>query len=116
MALADRKVIFLEKVLHDIREAETHADTLIAEAKEKAAHILTKGKADADAFVVERKQKVLEQKAEALSFRKKELEKEQQKFLKKAEKQADDAATTAVLHKKKALSFLSQEFKTILKA
>ena len=64
MALAYTQVIFLEKVLHDIREAETHADHIITEAKEKAAHLLLKGKADADAFVSQRKQEVLTQKAE----------------------------------------------------
>ena len=44
--------------------------------------MLAKGKADAAAFVAQRKQEVLEQKAESLTHRKKELEKEQQKFLK----------------------------------
>ena len=73
MALAYTQVIFLEKVLHDIREAETHADHIITEAKEKAAHLLLKGKADADAFVSQRKQEVLTQKAEALAHRKKKL-------------------------------------------
>lgn len=116
MAIATTKVIFLEKILHEIRDAETHADHIIADAKEKAALTLTKGKADADAFVSQRKQEILTEKGEALTHRKKELEKEQQKFLKKAEKQADDAATTAASRKKKALSFLSQEFKNVLKA
>lgn len=105
----------MEKVLHDIRQAETRADTLVTEAKEKVAQLLSKGKADADAFLAERKQTLLTEKAAALSARKKELEKEQHKYVKKAEKQADDLASTVAQNKKKALSLLVQDFKSMLK-
>ena len=105
----------LEKLLHDIRQTETRADTLVAETKEKASQFLLKGKTDAEAFLAERKQTLLVEKTAALTSRKKELEKEQQKYVKKAEKQADDLASTVAQHKKKALALLVQDFKRLLK-
>ena len=101
----------MEKILHEIRETETHADKLIAVANEKAALIISKGKTDADAFLAERKQMILAEKAQLLAARKKELEKQYQKQEKKAEKHAESITEKAQLHKKKALAFLFQEFK-----
>lgn len=105
----------MEKILRDIRQAETHADTIVSDSKEKAAQLLLKGKTDADAFLTERKQTLLSEKAAVLAARKKELEKEQQKYIKKAEKQADDLASTVTQNKKKALYLLVQDFKRLLK-
>ena len=105
----------LEKLLHDIRQTETHADMLVAEMKEKASQFLLKGKTDAEAFLAERKQTLLAEKTAALTSRKKELEKEQQKYVKKAEKQADYLASSVAQHKKKALALLVQDFKRLLK-
>ena len=72
----------MEKLLHDIRQTETHADALVAETEQKAAQLLLKGKTDADGFLAERKQTLLAEKATVLAARKKELEKEQQKYVK----------------------------------
>ena len=105
----------MEKLLHDIRQTETHADTLVAETKEKAAQLLLRGKTDAEGFLAERKQTLLAEKTAALAARKKELEKEQQKYVKKAEKQADDLASLVAQNKKKALALLAQDFKRLLK-
>ncbi|MBI5073115.1 hypothetical protein HZA99_04815 [Candidatus Woesearchaeota archaeon] len=105
----------MEKILEQIRETEAHADTIIAEAKEKAAMLAAKGKTDADAFIAERKTTILAEKAETVNSRRKELEKEQQKWAKKAEKQADDLAADAKKNKKKAVSFLVSEFKNCAK-
>lgn len=101
----------MEKILQQIRETETHADIIIAEAREKAGMLAAKGKTDADAFIAEQKTIVLAEKANALVSRKKELEKEQQKWAKKAEKQAEDLAANANKRKKKVVFFLVSEFK-----
>ncbi len=109
------KVKTVEKILQQIRETEAHADTLIAEAKEKAAMLAAKGKTDADAFVAQRRSEILAEKTQAINERKKELEKEQQKWAKKAEKQAEDLAANAEKNKKKAVSFFVSEFKNFVK-
>lgn len=113
--IQNTKVKPVEKILQQIRETETHADKIIAEAKEKTTLLTANGKTDADAFIAERKTVILTEKAEAISSRKKELEKEQQKWAKKAEKQAEDLATNAKKNKKKAVSFLVSEFKNCAK-
>ena len=97
--------------MQQIRETETHADRIIAEAKEKASMLAAKGKTDASAFITEREATILAEKTDAINARKKELEKEQQKWAKKAERQAEDIASDAEKNKKKAVSFLVSEFK-----
>jgi vacuolar-type H+-ATPase subunit H len=100
----------MEKVLRDICIAEEHADKVLKEAQEKAIKIVANGKTDAAAFLKHKKQELLADKAAALAERKKSLEKEEKTYLKNAEKQADDLAKIANKQKKKALSFLLDEF------
>ncbi len=104
----------MEKLLHDIRQAENMANTIVAEAKEKVAQILSQAKTDANAFLIERKQTLLAEKTAALTLRKKELEKEQQKYLKKAEKQAEGIRVVMSRNKKKVLPLLLHDFKKCL--
>ena len=99
----------MEKTLQEIRTAETHAENVLADAKEKAALLLSQGKTDAAAFIAERKQTILTEKAAALALRKKELEKEHQRHQKKAEKQAEDFAVGCQRNVKKAVSFFVHE-------
>jgi vacuolar-type H+-ATPase subunit H len=108
-------VIIVEKTLQEIRDAETHAEKILAEAREKASVILSKGKSDAEAFITERKNHILTEKAESLALKKKELEKEQQKFLKKAEKEADNLAGSADSQCKKVLASLTKDFKAMIR-
>ncbi len=109
----DIKVKTVEKILQQIRETEADADTLIAEAKEKAAMLAAKGKTDADAFVAQRRSEILAEKTQAINERKKELEKEQQKWAKKAEKQAEDLAANAEKNKKKQFHSLFPNSRTL---
>lgn len=104
----------MEKLLQEIREAEAHAEKIIADGHEKAGVIASKAKADADAFVARRKAEIVAEKADAISSRKKELEKGQQKYLKKAEKEADALGLHAKRNTKKALSALVREFKLLV--
>lgn len=100
----------MDKVLHEIRQIEAKADQLLQDAREKAAVLLVQGKNDATSFVAIRKKELLEEKTGALQQRKKELEKELQKYTVKAEKQAEDLTRHAAKQRKKALSFLLKEF------
>ncbi|MFA6888802.1 MAG: hypothetical protein WC254_04885 [Candidatus Woesearchaeota archaeon] len=104
----------MEKTLQEIREAETHVEKILIDAREKASLIVSKGKSDADAFTINRKKDILTEKTVALISRKKELEKEQQKFLKKAEKEAESLVERADERTKKTLSTLLKDFKTQL--
>jgi len=104
----------VEKTLQEIREAEAHAEKILADAHEKASLIASKGKSDADAFVADKKKSILTEKADALASRKKELEKEQHKYLKKAEKGAEELVEKADSRTKKTLSALVKDFKKLL--
>ncbi len=104
----------MEKTLQEIRDAEAHAEKIIAEAHEKGMFIASKGKADANAFVAARKTEIIAEKTQALSSRKKELDKEQQKSLKKTEKEAESLVDRAERNTKKTLSALVKDFKVLL--
>ena len=101
----------MEKVLHDIRIAEEHANKIVEHAREKAIKIVADGKTDATTLLKHKKEELLADKAAALAEHKKSLEKEEKNYLKKAEKQRDALCTIAHKQKNKALSFLLHEFK-----
>ena len=108
------RVVIVEKTLQEIREAEAHAEKILADAHEKASLIAAKGKSDADTFIADKKKDILIEKADALASRTKELEKEQQKYLKKTEKEAEELVKRADSHAKKTLSALIRDFKGLL--
>lgn len=104
----------MEKTLQEIREAEVHAEKILADAHEKASLITAKSTSDADTFIADKKKDILIEKVDALASRTKELEKEQQKYLKKAEKEAEELVKKADSRAQKILSALVKDFKQLL--